>query len=147
MAGKGPLNYTTRVPVESTAVEVVGMLSRHGASMVGQEFDGHGKPTGVQFIIDTEFGKRQYRLPVNVPGVFAALKRAQAAGQIVGYYVKQDQAERVAWRVIKDWLEAQIAMIEAQVISLEQVMLPYMLIDAHTSVWDKYVQDERALES
>lgn len=46
--------------------------------------------------------------------------------------VKADlqQAERVAWRIIKDWIEAQMAIIEAQLASMDEVFFPYMLDSA-----------------
>ncbi len=33
----------------------------------------------------------------------------------------------VAWRIVKDWLEAQLALLQSRQVKLEQVMLPYML--------------------
>lgn len=36
-----------------------------------------------------------------------------------------EQASRVAWRIIKDWLAAQLALIKAEMVTLEQVFLPY----------------------
>jgi hypothetical protein len=35
------------------------------------------------------------------------------------------QARRVAWRIVLHWLDAQLAMIQAGLVSLEQVFLPY----------------------
>ena len=32
---------------------------------------------------------------------------------------------RVAWRILKDWVEAQLALIETGMVSVEQVFLPY----------------------
>jgi hypothetical protein len=37
----------------------------------------------------------------------------------------KEQAARIAWRIVKDWLEAQLAMIEAGLVDLQQVFLPY----------------------
>lgn len=37
------------------------------------------------------------------------------------------QAARVAWRIAKDWLEAQSALIDAQLATLDEVMMPYMV--------------------
>ena len=37
----------------------------------------------------------------------------------------KEQATRVAWRIVKDWLAAQLAMIEAGLVDLEEVFLPY----------------------
>jgi hypothetical protein len=37
-------------------------------------------------------------------------------------------ASKVAWRVIKDWLAAQIALIESEMATLDEVMLPYLIV-------------------
>jgi hypothetical protein len=31
----------------------------------------------------------------------------------------------VAWRIVKDWLEVQLAMVQAGLVKFEQVFLPY----------------------
>lgn len=38
-----------------------------------------------------------------------------------------DQAERTAWRCLKDWVEAQMALIEIGMVSIDQVFLPYVI--------------------
>jgi hypothetical protein len=50
----------------------------------------------------------------------------------------------VAWRVLKDWLEAQLALIEAGVADMSQVMLPYMRGDDGLTVWQRYLEREQA---
>lgn len=42
----------------------------------------------------------------------------------------REQAGRVAWRTIQDWLEAQLELIENGLASLDEVMLPFRLVDA-----------------
>jgi hypothetical protein len=37
------------------------------------------------------------------------------------------QAERVAWRIIKDWVETQMAILESQMVQMEEIFLPYMV--------------------
>src|SRR6266446_8814999 len=48
----------------------------------------------------------------------------------------KEQAARVAWRIVKDWLEAQLAMIEAGLVDLEQVFLPYAQNQSGQTVYD-----------
>ena len=70
-------------------------------------------------MFDTEVGERVAHR------VLHRRCRADGAG-----FADALRAERVAWRVIKDWLEAQLALIDAQMATLDQVMLPYLVIDA-----------------
>ena len=36
------------------------------------------------------------------------------------------QAERTAWRNVRDWIMAQMAIIEAGQVEMEEVFLPYL---------------------
>ena len=39
--------------------------------------------------------------------------------------VNEDQARRVAWRIVRDWVEAQMAIVELEMAKVDQVFLPY----------------------
>lgn len=123
----GILNYSSTVKSDKTAGEVVTILARHGASSVITTY-ADGVPTGVGFQIATDHGPRDYQLPVNVEGVEAAIKAQIKKRMIPPRYAGRDQAERTAWRIVKDWIAAQLAVIEAGQAKLDEVMLPYMLV-------------------
>ena len=36
-----------------------------------------------------------------------------------------EQARRVAWRILKDWVAAQLAIVEAEQAQMAEVFLPY----------------------
>ncbi|WP_216363306.1 hypothetical protein, partial [Arthrobacter sp. Hiyo1] len=38
-------------------------------------------------------------------------------------------AERVAWRVMKTWLEAQLALVAAEMIDIGQALLAFLQVD------------------
>ena len=42
------------------------------------------------------------------------------------------QANRTAWRIIKEWIVAQMALIETEMVSMEEVFMPYMLTGRQT---------------
>lgn len=139
----GPLNYTTTIDAIKTAGECIGRLAAHGASAIGTTY-ASGRPTGLQFAIDTAHGTRTYSLPVNVRGTHLALQKAARERRIPNSKATPEQAERVAWRVIKDWLEAQLALIEAGVAEMAQVMLPYMIVgDDSETVWMRFLENEQ----
>lgn len=134
------LNYTTSVPAASTITAITKTLVKAGARRVVTTYDG---PTvgGLEFTIQTPHGEREYVLPVAVDGVQAALKRDKSLKPSQRTIA---QAERVAWRIAKVWLDAQVALIEAGMASLDQVMLPYMAISADRTIYDAYVEREQA---
>lgn len=111
------LNYTTSMPVANSVAEIQKKLVKASASAILSEYE-NGVLSHISFKVKTQHGDITFRLPANIEGVFSALKRDCKK-------VKREQAERVAWRIIKDWVEAQLAIIEAGMATLPQVFLPY----------------------
>lgn len=151
MSARPTLNYTTTVDAGKTVLEMQHMLAEHGASAIGVEYRDR-QPVGLTFQLPTPHGVRAYALPVHSDRVLAVLK--EQARNRVGRLARPsearkactpDQAHRIAWRVLKDWLAAQLALIEAAVVTVDQVMLPYLLIDGRVPLYDRYVEHEQSL--
>lgn len=135
------LNYTTSVAADKTAGEIARRLSAAGATQILTDYhDGH--PVGLAFALDTSTGIRQYRLPVDPSAVEAVMRRQKVPNRYQG----RGQAERVAWRITKDWIEAQLAIIETQMVAIDQVFLPYMLMGGGT-VYELFLDQQLALEA
>jgi hypothetical protein len=129
------LNYTTKVAAAKTVADMQAMLVAAGAASVMADYEA-GKPVGLTFRIETAHGPRLFSLPVDPAPVEKVLRQDR---QVERRYEGREQAERVAWRILKDWLEAQLALIATQMVSLDQVLLPYMQTDElGTTVWDAY---------
>lgn len=135
------LNYTTTVPVARTIGAVQALLVEAGARAIQTEYDDVGRPTSIAFAIETAYGKRYFQLPVSAERVEAVLGR----DRIEGRYKTPEHAERVAWRIVKDWLEAQLAIIRTEMVTLDQVMLPYMRSDNGLTVYEVYRDQQLAL--
>jgi len=127
------LNYTTTVAASRTAHQITTMLAQAGAKQVlldyGQLRDGGSEVTGLSFAIDTDIGMMRYRLPVNTDAVAVVLSRDPKVPRSLKTSV---QAERVAWRILKDWVEAQLALIATTMVTLDEVFLPYMMMGEGT---------------
>lgn len=128
------LNHSTTVPAERTVTEVSAKLAKAGARQILTEYH-DGRPMGLAFSMKTQAGDRQFRLPVEVGAVWGVLRSQNIAPR----FRTKEQAERVAWRIIKDWVEAQLAIIETQMVSPDQVFLPYMLTAPDETLYDRYV--------
>ena len=48
----------------------------------------------------------------------------------------QEQAARVAWRCLKSWVEAQMALIQIGMATMDQVFLPYVLNDEGKTLYE-----------
>lgn len=133
-------NYTTVVDVYKSLGEIQGALAGHGARQIMVEYDGEGQPVGVTFAIETPVGRRGFVLPANIDGVMAVFQKKK---------VKADrkQAARTGWRNIRDWVLAQMAIIEAGMVSMEEVFLPYLTDGRGQTLYGLYQSGQLALGS
>jgi len=115
------LNYTTMITVQKSIGEIQGMLAARGAETIVVQY-ANGRPGALFFIIPTPYGKVPFRLPANIEAITRVMERQRVRKQ-----VPLDMAERVAWRIIKDWCKAQMAILETEMVDLEQIFLPYMV--------------------
>lgn len=106
------------------------------------EFDEMGEATHIAFRIMTPQGLMAYRLPSNAEGVFKVMRRDS---KIPSKLQTKEQAQRVAWRIVKDWVEAQMAIIEAGIVSAEQVFLPYAQTKSGETVYELF--EKQGLQS
>lgn len=122
------LNYTTKVEAAQTAGEIIKILARIKARRTFIVYDGDGVPESMEFLIDTRAGEMAFRLPSRFEGVHQVLKRDYDAGKIDGKYAGAHHAKRVAWRILRDWVEAQVALAELGVVRIEEIMFAYTVL-------------------
>lgn len=115
-------NYSTTVAALNSIGEIQGILVAHGAKSILMDYNG-GEPIGLSFVIETPYGDTPFRLPANIDRVQGVLNK-----QRVRMSVSRDLASRVAWRILKDWVRAQMAILETEMVSIDQVFLPYMQV-------------------
>jgi len=139
------LNYTTTIAVDKTVGEIQKILASHGAKSIQVDY-ANGLPSAVAFFADTPFGERTYILPANIDGVWQTLVQQNRKGRVPRRLVTKEQAARVAWRIVKDWTEAQMATIEAGMVTIDQVMLPYMQV-GDQSLYEALKESRLALPS
>ena len=116
------LNYTTKIPADKTALEIQKKLVKAGALTVLMEFDDSGIMESISFRTKTPHGVISFRLPANIDGVYQAMAKDP---DLTRFKPTHEHAVRVGWRILKDWIEAQLAIIEAGMAELTQVFLPY----------------------
>lgn len=132
------MNYTTRVDVFATLGEIQGQLVKHGAKKIMQDFDDDGHISALSFLIDTPNGPRGVKLPANVDAVRTVLTKQKVK-------CDRDQAERVAWRIVKDWVAAQMAILESEMVQMDEIFLPYMLNDKGQTLFQCYRQNQLSI--
>lgn len=56
------------------------------------------------------------------------------------------QAERVAWRILKDWVEAQMALLDIEMVRFEEIFLPYIETKNGRTVYERLEEKQFLLE-
>ncbi len=120
------LNYTTSIDVHKTLGEIQKILVSHGARKIMYDYDDNGHIQALCFQIATADGDRGIKLPANIPAIYEVLTQQKKAKKIKTN-PDYEQAERVGWRIIKDWVEAQMAILETDMVKFDEIFLPYML--------------------
>ena len=113
-------NYSTTVTAPKSIGEIQAILVAHGAKHILIDYN-NGDPVGLAFIIATPYGDTPFRLPASIDRVQGVLNKQRVRTQ-----VGKELASRVAWRILKDWVRAQIAILETEMVSIDQIFLPYM---------------------
>lgn len=126
------LNYTTKIDVEKTVAEIQKLLSGAKAQAIMTEYEA-GILIAVSFRIMCPFGLMSFRLPGNVRKIRQVLERSKIPTKLKTNH----QAARVAWRIVKDWLAAQLAIIQAEMVTIDQVFLPYAQDSTGQTVYEK----------
>ena len=67
--------------------------------------------------------------------------------QVRDVEARRRQATRVASRILKDWIEAQLALLHTGMVELEEIFLPYMLQGDQTLCQALQGNKFRALQS
>lgn len=136
------LNYITNIDVHKTLGKIQKNLVSHGARKIMYDYDDSGHVQALCFVIDTPYGERGVKLPAaNVSAIYEVLKQQKKAGKIK-IKITYKQAEKVAWRIIKDWVEVQMAILESQMVQFDEIFLPYMLNSKGQTFFQVYQQKQ-----
>jgi hypothetical protein len=120
-------NYTSSVAATRSVSHIEECLARHGAQSVIKQYGEDRRLAAVSFYMGIREKLIPFRLPAKVDQVekilHSAMKRSPRPGALIKL---KEQAERTAWKIISDWVDAQMALIELQQADMAEVFMPYM---------------------
>jgi len=128
-------NYSTTVDALKTVGEIQGILVAHGARSILMNYGKDGSIESLSFIIETPYGDMPIRLPINARAVLKVLEEQRVPPRYANY----PQAVRIAWRIVKDWVRAQMAILETEMVKMEQIFLPYMITKNNQTLYESMV--------
>lgn len=144
------MNYSTVVPPERSIGEITSLLIRKGARSITQDFYDDGRVKAVSFVMAVGGVPTRFVLPANTTGV-AGVMMAEKPFNSSRSKVTRDQyrqkmmaqAEWVAWRILKDWVAAQMALIESGQAQAAQVFLPYATESSGRTFYELFVENNQ----
>jgi hypothetical protein len=119
-------NYTSKVSPEQSVAEIETLLVRSGARGITKDY-AQGEVVSITFLIETGELPVQIRLPANPSAVLAVLRKK--VRNLTAHKLKQleAQAKRTAWRLMLDWVQVQLSLIEMHQAEIRQVFMPYIV--------------------
>jgi hypothetical protein len=156
---------TTQIAPEKTIAEITTALVKAGATQIFTEYE----PTTQQvaavcFMLVVQNAPLRFRLPCRWPSIAKLLASRTRDYQhwigclksSPGYegYLKNlkiiegryaDQARRVGWRQILRWVQAQLALVETNMVKTEEVFMPYLQLQNGQTVFEMIEQKGVAL--
>jgi hypothetical protein len=129
---------TTQIAPEKTAMETSSLLSKFGANQVLTSYE-DGETVGLSFCIQKNGARIPFKLPIKWQPVMIAMQNDRSTPR---HLCNKDQAIRTAWRLVFRWVQAQLALVEAGAVELEEVFLPYAETRNGMTVYEIYSESK-----
>lgn len=137
------LNYTTTVDSYKTVAEIEQILVKHKAKSIMKNF--HGETIeSLSFLIDTGYNQIPIKMPAKIDRCLKVLQEEKKKNSKVK--ATKEQAERVAWRILKDWISAQMALLDINMAQMEEVFMPYIVDNQGQTLFEKLEKKQFFLE-
>lgn len=136
------LNYTTTIDSYKTVAEIEKILVQHKATSIMKNYDGE-VITSLSFLVDVGYNQIPIKLPAKINECLKVLESEKKKGT-KNVKATYEQAERVAWRILKDWVLAQMALLDINMVKFEEVFMPYIVDKNGQTLFEK-LEDKQFL--
>ena len=120
------MNYTSTVPAYRSIAYIESKLAGHGAKQIVKFYDDESRVSSIAFIMNVNGVEIPYKLPARVQKCEHVLKSSVKRPRKDTFKRIAEQSERTAWKIVSDWVDAQMAMIELSQVEFMEVFLPYL---------------------
>lgn len=96
------------------------------------DYDNEGNVIALSFRLKAEGQDISFKLPTAWQPVLETLRRQNVSRGLQ----TPEQALRVAWRITKHWVDAQLAIIETRMVTTAQVFLPYAITKDGSTIYE-----------
>ena len=124
---------TTKKDPEDTMAEIKKLLKKYGMTRFNESYS-NGELHGCIFAVDIDGKELAFSLPINWRPLLDRANRGETK------YIRSGDAEqsrRVAWRQVLRWIESQLALIDLGMAEFQEIFLPYVMINATQTLYQK----------
>ena len=118
-------NYTSQVQADRSIQHIEKCLVKHGVKSLMRMYD-NKKLSGIAFIISVNGKDIPFKMPARIDRIEKQMRKAVLRPRDGTMERIGEQAERTAWRLLSDWIDIQMSLIELDQVELIEVFLPYM---------------------
>lgn len=130
----------------STFEKIQTILAENGAKKVMMDYAGDGTLESITFAIEMGGTLQGFRLPAMVDNVFQVMYPKHSEYRNKKYLTKwREQAYKTAWANIRDWIDAQMALVKTRQADVSQVFLPYMVMKDNKTLYENVISNPQFL--
>ena len=129
-------NYTSKVPASRSVSYIEHFLVKGGARNISKTYDDNEELEAMYFQKEVAGKILAFKLPANVTACYKALLKQVSRPVPATYKRIKEQASRTDWKILSDWVEIQMALIELEQAEFEQIFLPYWF-DGEKTLFDQ----------
>jgi hypothetical protein len=121
---------TTKISADRSAAEITAALIKGGAKSISTDYEGR-RIVGLEWVMKLGTGEVRFKMPARIDPVHKLLlteaKRSSRWRDDERQKIElREKAERVAWRQLLRWVQAQMAMIDCGMSEMTEVFFPYV---------------------
>jgi hypothetical protein len=118
-------NYTSQVPASQSISYIERQLVIKGATNILKQYDNQ-ELKAICFSFNVNGTNRPFRLPAKVEKIYDILMSKVRKPNNEIKKNRRTQAERTGWKIISDWIDIQMALIELEQAEIMEIFLPYL---------------------
>lgn len=119
-------NYTSSVSADKSILDIERILISMGARNIAKEYDGFGKVDIISFSMPRGETVVPFKLPAKREPIKKLFMKQYRRCSKQQEEQCAAQADRTAWKNVKEWVELQATMIKLEQVEFMEVFMPYI---------------------
>lgn len=118
-------NYTSSIPAEDSIRRIENVLIEMGAGSIAKEYK-NGRVDSISFSIKHGQSIMPFKLPAKKEAIVKLFLKKHTKPTENQLRLATQQAERTAWKNVKELVELQATMIKLEQVEFMEVFMPYV---------------------